>query len=187
MLASADGAGTIRLWDVSFREAAKWNAAVAEQKDEKPYVPGAIVEALAFAPDGKSLAGTRTDGSLVLWEVPSGKQLRVIEAHQDGDPTGWLPVAFSVDGKIVATGGDDSLVKLWDAATGRRLAILKGHDGAISGVAFSPDNRLLASASRDKTARVWNVADSLAAWQAKPHPEWDLETYFRYWTPVKQR
>src|SRR5262249_4322408 len=113
----------------------------------------AKVFALAFSPDGRTLAsgggrdeyggvsrGARGEGR--LWDVAAGRQraeLRVPKKHV-------YSAAFSPDGKVLATGDATRTVRLWHPATGAEQRTLRlGHTRAVLGLAFSPDGKLLVS------------------------------------------
>ena len=73
--------------------------------------------AVAFSPDGKTLAAGTGSGSVQLWEVLTGAERRRFTGHH-----GWVgSVAFAPDGRVLASGGHDTTVLLWDV-TGRRSA-----------------------------------------------------------------
>src|SRR5262249_17756325 len=75
--------------------------AVARGRPEVTLELGGITApALAFSPDGKTLAvGTPLDPLVQLWDVGTGKRLRGF------NPDDFLPdaLAFSPDGKVVAS------------------------------------------------------------------------------------
>jgi WD40 repeat protein len=112
----------------------------------------APVNAIAFSPDGKTLASASDDKTVKLWDAGSHRELATLTGHTD--PV--RAVAFSPDGKTVASGGDDGLVKLWDVATRRELATFTKASGAVYTLAFSPDGKMLA-ASDDQKVRLWDL------------------------------
>ena len=61
-------------------------------------------------PDGRVLATGGTDKMVRLWDMESGKFLRVFRAH----PQTVTAVAISPDGRTLASGSNDHTVKLWD-------------------------------------------------------------------------
>lgn len=68
------------------------------------------VAAVAFAPDGKTLASAGADNVVRLWEVGTWKPKGVLKGHTDCVCT----LAFSSRGEILATGSFDGVVKMWD-------------------------------------------------------------------------
>ena len=117
------------------------------------------IRALAFSPDGKTLASGGDDKMVRLWNVQTGKSVRVLRAG-----SGVNALAFSPDGKMLAGGGDDKTLRLWDARTGQSLRALRGFalGQEVQTVVFSPDGKLLAAGSSDGVGergelRIWNL------------------------------
>jgi WD40 repeat protein len=108
-------------------------------------LPGGV-NAVAFSPDGKTLAVAGARQCLVQKVTPLRSYGGAVSA-----------LALSPDGKVLAAGGVRGSLSLWEAPTGNPLRELKGHTKAIRSLAFSPDDTRLASAGDDRTVRLWDV------------------------------
>ena len=153
LLASADGDGTVRLWDPATGQP----VGTPLHAVTGPY---AEVYGVAFSPGGKLLASADSDGTVRLWDPATGQP---VSRPLPADLNDWVnAVAFSPDGKLLASADDDGTVRLWNPATGQPagtpLPADTGPNGGVEGVAFSPDGKLLASADDDGTVRLWNPA-----------------------------
>ena len=143
---------------------AAWLVVVAASAVAKGDEPGGVgfdpeghtgsVYAVAYSPDGKTLASAGDRGEVRLWDVAADRA----GARPVGHEGRVAALAFSPDGKTLATGGEDHGVRLWDVATGAPSATLQGHTGEVEAVAFSPDGKTLASAGGDLVIRLWDVA-----------------------------
>jgi WD40 repeat protein len=111
------------------------------------------VVALAFSPEGKTLASGSADGTVTLWDVPTRRERAAPAGHAD-IITG---LAFSPDGKTLASSSWDGTVRLWEAATGRQRAALTGSAWGVTDVAFGGDNQTLAWANVGGTVTLWDI------------------------------
>jgi WD40 repeat protein/serine/threonine protein kinase len=111
------------------------------------------VRAVTYGPDGRWLASAGEDGTVRLWEPPTGRLARALLGHDHR----IFCLAWSPDGKTLASGGEDRTVRLWDATSGRLLRTVPGHASVVHDVAWSPDSQILASGSWDATIRLWDA------------------------------
>ncbi|HEY7510011.1 MAG TPA: c-type cytochrome domain-containing protein [Vicinamibacteria bacterium] len=150
----ADALAVIRAWiDAGARPPAV--SAAARLPDIKPRAPRAApAYAVAFAPDGKTLAVAGYK-EVRLFDAATGRLARTLSGAADA----VRAVAWSPDGKTVAgAGGPPSRggeVLLWDASTGAAARKIEGHRDYVYAAAFSPNGRFLATASYDKAIRLW--------------------------------
>jgi RNA polymerase sigma factor (sigma-70 family) len=134
--------------------------------DDKQWPRAGGVLALAFAPDGQTLAAARGH-AVRLWEMASAKE-RDFGGHRGGVSS----VIFSPDGQTVATSGWDHTVRLWDARTGKeRRQVFEPKAGSPlpqnpAALAFSPDGKTLA-ATTGNTARLLDLSTGKQVWQAR--------------------
>jgi hypothetical protein len=121
------------------------------------------VEAVAFSPDGRTLASGSGDSTVRLWNVSDPAHPTPLGAPLAGHTDAVGAVVFSPDGRTLASGSDDRTVRLWnvsDPAHPTPLGTpLTGHTNYVYAVAFSPDGRTLASGSGDEKVRLWNVSN----------------------------
>ncbi len=117
------------------------------------------ISGAAFSPDGSTIVSGYNDGSILVWDVKTGKRKQALPTEQE-----WVSsVAFSPDGKIIASGGAcmEGLcpgITLLDSQTGEQLKSFGGGDTTLS-VCFSPDGKTLASSGDewDSNIRLWDV------------------------------
>jgi WD40 repeat protein len=76
------------------------------------------VNAVSFAPDGRTLASGCRDGTVRIWDAATGVERFPLQESSDR----ITAVGFSPDGRILASGSTDRTVRLWDATIGHCLA-----------------------------------------------------------------
>ncbi|WP_426513543.1 Hsp70 family protein [Dactylosporangium sp. McL0621] len=117
------------------------------------------VNAVAFSPDGKTMATGSRDNTVIMWDVTTPATPRRLTTLRDHTST-VKAVAFSGDGKTMATGSYDTVI-VWDVsvpAAPRSLATITGSLGGLTVMALSPDGKTIAAGSSDKAVIVWDVS-----------------------------
>ncbi|MFI0452037.1 NACHT and WD repeat domain-containing protein [Actinomadura sp. 6N118] len=143
--------GTVRFWDVA-----------AHRETGAPLDGGGVVSALAFAPDGRTLAIANLKGTVRLYDVTARRWSGAPMGREAPGLIAVNPVhavVFTPDGKRLATASADRTARLYDTATSKQIGEpFEGHTREVNDVALSPDGTTLATAGGDRTVRLWNMA-----------------------------
>jgi WD40 repeat protein len=162
-------ARTLAVWDLAA------GAARAQVPELARYMGGCPsynpTGGLRLSADGKLLARIAADGTVGVWEIPSGRRRWTLD---DAARAGRVPASgqtlqdlvFAADGKRLAglkacTSREDppaASVFLWDLDRGKLVRRLDGLKRLSTLVVLAPDGRTLATASQDGTAAMWEIA-----------------------------
>jgi len=157
-LASGSLDCTVRIWDAIIGEEILTLEVPSSRSLEDSWLAPppstSQVKALAYNPKGSNLAIAYGDGTLRIWDVVTGKELRSIPAHGEAVSS----VAYSPDGKHLATASFDHTVKIWDANSDVLVRELRNHQDQVYKVVFNADGTRLASVGKDRVVYVWDVA-----------------------------
>jgi sugar lactone lactonase YvrE len=123
--------------------------------------------ALAYSPDGRTLASGDSAGTIKLWDTRTDRERATIKGHRGN----VLCLAFSPDGTTLASGSLDQTVRLWNLANGQEQASLKGPRFAISAVAFSPDGKSVAAGGKSGYSGAVAPAYAVIIWDAAKREE----------------
>jgi WD40 repeat protein len=123
-----------------------------------------FVSSVAMSPDGRYALSGGTDGTVRLWDISSGTELKRLQAHTGSGGTFY--VAFSRDGKYFLSGGADGLLKLWDTSSTKEVKTFRALSGNTPGMitntvgyaALTSDGKSIISASTDAAIRIWNTS-----------------------------
>jgi WD40 repeat protein len=146
MLASGgedSGGALLKLWDVTTGK---------ETAIRRFGAYGSEINAIAFSPDGRTLAACCLNEKIQLLDVV-GQDLRPRCELPTSRP--WS-VAFSPDGKVLACGAGKS-IQFWDPVTCKQIREIGRHEHVVVSLVFSRDGRFLASGSRAGNIRLWLV------------------------------
>jgi RNA polymerase sigma factor (sigma-70 family) len=151
------------------------------------------VYAMAFSPDGKTLASVEADMIFRFWDLATGRTTREIpiEGHREGaktsrpgDRTHLRAADLTPDLSLAVTAGafDDQFL-VWDLGTGRVRRTFQIETYYDAKVALSPNGRFLAAAvsplvakggammsapGRDTTIRIWEIATKREVLRLEP-------------------
>lgn len=146
-------------------------------KEPPVYRVAPVISALAFSPDGGTLAVPgyhevllhKSDGSALVGRL-LGESPRIDS------------IAFSPDGKQLAVSGGAPAqfgsIQVWDSASRTLVKSLRISADSLFGVSFSPDGERIAFGCADKTVRVLRVADGKELVRVDNHSDWVLGTTF---------
>lgn len=114
------------------------------------------VTALAFSPDGKTVASAAGFGEsdIRLWDVATGKEIGRLAGHKS-----WVgSLVFWPDGKKLASCSADQTIRIWDLASRKCLDVLRGHHLEVWRLALLPDDKTLVSGSKDGMVCLWDTS-----------------------------
>lgn len=191
-VAAGDGNG-IQVWDTRTGELVhtlapycedetKTTRAACDEAEEDWLGHEEQVTALAFSPDGQTLASGSADTSIIFWDVEAGK----VEWTSIGHWATVTRMVFNPDGRSMLSGGEDNKIRTWRVPGGQSTAIFEGHLSAVNGVAFGWGPEMILSGGADGTVRVWetrNQKSTFIAWTKKGlQPVWG--NLLRHWMLV---
>ena len=157
---------SLKLWDASNGNLVREFKAYKAKEFEKGH-RGAVF-AVAFSPDGKTLASAGDDRTIKLWNVADGTVLRefvntafklpappVLPPPPAAHPNAVYALRFTPDGKhLISAGGaarDRGYLAIWDVADGKLVRADELPVGAIWALAVSRDGKLLALGTTQAT------------------------------------
>ncbi|HQX52235.1 MAG TPA: hypothetical protein PLR25_20110, partial [Planctomycetaceae bacterium] len=110
-------------------------------------------------PDETFAVSSGADGTLRLWDIVGGRQLKQLITY---DAT-MYSLAVHPQGALIAAAGADRKVHLLDMITGTEQATMTGHTDYLHCVTFSPDGSTLMSYGYAGQLRLWNTIEGTLA------------------------
>ena len=126
--------------------------------------------ALAFSRDGKLLAASRPDGSVLVLDPATGRVQHTLHPLSADETVSLGPVtSIAVDPtgqRFATTGGQDGTVKLWSSSTlEQEGTAFSTEQGATTAAAFEPGGKSLLVVDDHGNGFTWPT--SLAAWERR--------------------
>jgi WD40 repeat protein len=102
-----------------------------------------------FSPDGKHVLSGHRDNKIRLWNVASGKAVRIFKGHSGA----IIQVSYTEDGGHIVSSSWDGTIRLWGIATGKEIAqFINFTDGEW--IVTTPEGYYNSSANGDKHLNV---------------------------------
>ncbi|MBI5960775.1 MAG: WD40 repeat domain-containing protein, partial [Chloroflexi bacterium] len=167
-----------------------WNIATGEEIYNLDATSGGhtdTVTGVAFSPDGRLLASSSIDKTIILWDVETGTVIRRLQGHED-----WVNrVIFTPDGRTLVSGSGnflitaipipglgtrDTSVRVWDVESGQEIGQLgnseEGHKNPIMGLTMSADGTRVASGDTNGLIILWDLASGKEIHRMESPGDW---------------
>ncbi|OZC75712.1 hypothetical protein CH282_27635 [Rhodococcus sp. 06-418-1B] len=147
---AVSGASGTSLWDIADVDSPALLSAVGDD--------ATTAKAMAFAPDGSSLALVSGGGAVSVWNVadPAAPTLAVVPATS----VPMNAVAFSPDGSALVTAGKARGLQVWEMPALTTTSFEIPSDGGTYdylSVTYSPDGRTIAAGTTGRDVARWAV------------------------------
>lgn len=134
-----------------------WNVRSVDIVTGAELFPSMIIDDLpmsvAISPDGATFVTGSREGTVIVWSMGGGNQLRRLDGHIGSTVYG---LAFGPNGQLVTASYDHTAI-IWDMQTGTKLHCLQ-HNDCVTSVAISLSGKYVVTGSTDNSARVWEMS-----------------------------
>jgi COMPASS component SWD3 len=111
-----------------------------------------------FNPQSNIIVSGSFDETVRVWDVKSGKCLKVLPAHSD--PV--TAVDFNRDGTLIVSSSYDGLCRIWDASTGHCMkTLIDDENPPVSYVKFSPNGKFILVGTLDNNLVIFHSSVSM--------------------------
>lgn len=124
-----------------------------------------------YSPDGSHLASIGYDGTVIVWDVATGRELlRLPGTSEPNDFVTTKRITYSPNGKLLIA-CDRNQVNFYDPISGSLLKTLIGHKAYVTSIAISTDGKRIASGGLDGSVIIWDVSSGDPLLQLPGHAD----------------
>jgi WD40 repeat protein len=107
------------------------------------------VAGVAWSDDSKRIARATNNGTISIWDAPSGRVQLVLRPQARVVALAWDP-----DSRMLATGSMPGTIEIWDTDTGHREVTFQ-QPGGVTALAWKPSGSSLACATWEDQITLW--------------------------------
>jgi len=111
--------------------------------------------ALAWSPDGMTLAAAEVSGPIALFETATG----ALRHRLSGHGFGTTALAWRPDGAVLCSAGQDGSVRWWEPQSGTEPVREHHTQGSILALSWRPDRRVIAGGRHDAAVQTWTFPE----------------------------
>ncbi|KAJ3693246.1 hypothetical protein LUZ60_008726 [Juncus effusus] len=119
------------------------------------------ITSLSFDPQNEYLASIDSLGTVIFWELSTGKILHTLKSiapNCNSENSVLNMLSWRPDGEMLAVPGLRNDVVFYDRDTSEKLFNLRGdHEKSICCLSWSPNGKYLATSGLDKQVLIWDV------------------------------
>src|SRR5262249_29253612 len=112
---------------------------------------------LSLSQSGRTALSGGEDGTIRVWDVETGKCVRVFEVRSGETPVPVHAVCLSRDARFAFSGGQDGWARLWELESGRCLRIYGYHRRPVLAMDLSRDDGVVLAGYGDLVVNLWQV------------------------------
>ncbi|MCL2211012.1 MAG: caspase family protein [Treponema sp.] len=99
------------------------------------------INKVALSPDGKTIASGSYEGTIKIWDIITGREIRTFYGHLNN----INDLTFSSNGKQIISGSSDNTIKIWDVYTENEIRTLPCNPYSVACVAINSNGNRIVS------------------------------------------